>query len=110
VATACSPRQVCEALGKAIGIKARVAGDRGLALCWPPLPPAIARYRPVANDRSYIFPFTNSWKTSMASPTAFGMPSRNERSICSRTRKGGRLLRLTSRAALIAIYYLSVTE
>lgn len=35
-------------------------------------------YRPVANDRSYIFPFTNSWKTSMASPTVFGMPSRND--------------------------------
>jgi extracellular elastinolytic metalloproteinase len=35
-------------------------------------------YRPVASDRSYIFPFTNQWKTSMASPTVFGSPARND--------------------------------
>ena len=35
-------------------------------------------YRPVANDRSYIFPFTNQWKTSMASQTVFGSATRND--------------------------------
>lgn len=35
-------------------------------------------YRPVANDRSYIFPFINQWKTSMASPTVFASATRND--------------------------------